>query len=355
MLSDTDSKHFKNFAVSLEHAIEKYGELKEKELLKKQKKQIDELVRLENRFRRTLIAHKWGKGVYHDFIKLICEEKRNILAARPYFRERQTVFTARISKALKKRKIKSLHRFHFNYQFIVFVMNSRKWYPKSQMVLLFNEISRIRTEIIEMNLPLAISRARIFYNRTPKSQLSFMDLVQISCEGLMSAVDKFVPPFTKVFRSVAIGRMVGYFIEQYSETLIHFYPSDKRKIYRANKAIHKYADSVDYERLAAEVNTDMDGAHCTNPSEIADLMAAASCISADSMVTVNADSDHNGEPATDPVSRFSGPEDSRPDLRIEEKDARKKLSGILQHLTPFERKFLRLKGIELEAIYEVGE
>ena len=345
MLTDIDSNHFRGFAFSLEQAIEKYGELKERELLKKQKKQVNKLVRLENEFRKTLIEHKWGEGVYESFIALICEEKKNILAARPYFRERQTVFTKRISKALKDKNIKAIYKFHFNYQFIVFVMNCRKWFPKSRIVELFHEISQIRTELIEMNLPLAISRARIFYNRTPKSQLSFMDLIQISCEGLMSAVDKFVPPFTKVFRSVAIGRMVGYFIEQYSETLIHFYPSDKRKIYRANKAIHKYADSVDFERLATEVNVDMDAPHCTTASEIADLMAAASCVSADTMAPNTIDPE-----AGDPVARFAAPEDTRPDIRIENRDARVKLSGVLERLSPFERKFLRLRGVDLEAI-----
>jgi len=84
--------HFRSFAVWLEREIAKYGET-HGDYYERQKAQFEKLLGLENTFRRTLRKDRWGEGVYRDFITFICEEKRNILAARPYFRERQAIFT----------------------------------------------------------------------------------------------------------------------------------------------------------------------------------------------------------------------------------------------------------------------
>jgi DNA-directed RNA polymerase specialized sigma subunit len=616
MIDDASTEHFQHFAASLEMATDKYGNdgLSGKDFLALQKKQIDRLISLEKKFRAALVSHRFGESTYKAFVSLICDQKRNILVARPYFRERQPVFTNRISVALKARDIKAMEKFHFNYQFVCFVMGTRKWGKNSDIHKLASEITSVRSEIVEMNLPLAISRARIFYSRTPKAQLSFMDLVQICSEGLMSAIDKFVPPFSKVFRSVIIGRATGYMIENYcldghtllglcngtqkqimdfkpgdsvwgidkngatiktdvlalhdngamegfevlfddghsvicsekhrfltkdgmvpirdiassnmevfceptaqagwmdnvlrtdttekerkafspknmpsvpftkegrgasqidkvtpeipeawrvdvkmqdsirqkggasasqedvlfmseidfvvteegcdterrssiegerypdkargivlhpgwgdevrvadsiqsyaplsdtgslvlrkivrvrsvgirqmydlevshpkhnfllpngvvtsnSETLVHFYPSDKRKIYRANKAIHKYSGVVDYDKLAAEVNVDVDAAHRTDASEISALMSAASLISSDIPMADNADG--TIQTGTD---RFAAPEDSRPDVMVEKNEATSLMKNAIQQLSVFEKKLLSLKGIEV--------
>jgi len=220
-------------------------------------------------------------------------------------------------------------------------MTRRSWKHGNKKIReLAEQIKQIRTEIVEMNMPLAISRARIFWSRTPKSHLSLMDLIQIASEGLMSGIDKFVPPFTRVFRAVAIGRMTGNFIEEYSETPIHFYPCDKRKIYRANKLIHKHSEGVDFERLATEVNVGVDASHTTNSSEIASLMAAASVVSADSTISTDPD-------APEPISRFAAPESSRPDVQVEEKDAYLSLAQAIGKLSIFEQKLLKLKGVAI--------
>jgi RNA polymerase sigma factor (sigma-70 family) len=338
----TDDDHFKKFAASLEREIGKHGS----NFFGRQKEQLEQLLKLENEFRRTLIQHPWGGAVYRDFVRHICDEKRNILAARPFFRERQQVFTKQISKALKKRAEKSLYRFRFNYQFVRFVMGARKWHANrigAPMVQLAAQIDRLRTEIIEMNMPLAISRARIFYSRTPKSHLTYMDFIQIGCEGLMSGLDKYVPEGEVVprsFRGVAIGRMTGNFIEEYSETPIHFYPADKRKIYRANKIVGKFAEGVDYDRLADSVNVDVDPSHQTNSSEIAALMAAASVVSADSATSSDPE-------APEPIARFAAPESSRPDTQVEERDAFATMAEAMKTLSVFERKLLRLRGVSL--------
>jgi DNA-directed RNA polymerase specialized sigma subunit len=339
-----DDPHFRYFARSLERAIENCGSSDE-EFLERQKRQVETLIALEGEFRDTVIASAQGERIYEMFIQHICDERRNILDARPFFRERQAVFTKRISKALRKRNAKGLYPFRFNYRFVQFIMRARKWKPKSMVTKLAAQIHSVRQELITMNMPLAISRARIFYSRTQKAHLSYMDLIDIACEGLMSGIDKFVPPFSKVFRGVAIGRMTGNFIENYSETLIHFFPVDKRKIYRANKAAGRAVGGVDFAELAEKVNTNKDGegveaAHRTNPAEIADLMAASSTISTDTPAT----DDEDDQPMVD---RFAAPVDTQPDVIYEQMDSMRAMSAAMAMLTPFEQKLLRLKGIRL--------
>jgi hypothetical protein len=93
----SNSEHFRLFAKSLETIIDEYGGIEEITLVKRQKAQVEKLVKLEKKFRRTLINHRWGPGVYKSFVDFIIRERKNILAARPYFRERQDVFTSCLS------------------------------------------------------------------------------------------------------------------------------------------------------------------------------------------------------------------------------------------------------------------
>jgi DNA-directed RNA polymerase specialized sigma subunit len=335
----SDDPHFRQFAGSLERAIATFDEPDDQDFLARQKRQVDTLISLEKEFKKTLVEHAWGRGVYKSFVEFICNERRNILDARPYFRERQRVFTEKISTALRRRKEQELYRFRFNFRFVQFVLQARKWRPGSAIVRLGKEITAIRNELITMNMPLAISRARIFYSRTPKAHLTYMDLIQIASEGLMSGIDKFVPPFSKVFRSVAIGRMVGNFIEQYSETLVHFFPRDKRKIYRVNKLIGKTAGSVNFDEVADHVNVDADNGHQTTASEISSLMAAASPVSTELSVT-----DNEGE-STRVLDRFAAPSDCQPDVRVEHADSVAAVREAMGVLTPFEHKLLALRGV----------
>lgn len=330
-----DDPAFRRFATSLTSAIKSISDKDAKSL---QRGQLELLLKLEKEFRLTLIKHRSGPTVYREFIEFICDKKRNILAARPYFRERQEVFTRRISPALKARAEKSLFRFNFNFQFIQFVMRSRKWGKGSKLTQLAAEISKVREELVTMNMPLGISRARIFYSRTPKSHLDYMDFVNIACEGLTKAIDKFVGPLYDKFNAVAIGRMTGDFIENYSETPIHFYPKDRRKLYNANKAIGKMVesvDTVDHEVLAGAVNEKLtDGS--TNAGEIANLLAAASCVSADTPIDIDEE--------MVAIDRFAAPVDCQPDVQVERADALRATAAAVAKLSVLDQKILKLKG-----------
>jgi hypothetical protein len=345
---------FKRFIANLATNIEKHeqnGFIEDESRLERQYRQLRLLIGLEKTFRKTLIKHYRGAQTYKKFVQHILREKRNILAARPYFRERQQVFSREISNALKKGADKGLYKFHFNYTFVAFVLGAWDWAPKSPIVKLAKKIEAIRQEITEMNMPLALSQTRAFWENTPRSHLSYMDLVQIHALGLLVAVDKFVPPSTKgmtreeelqayrSFRAVAIGRMMGDRIEQYSETVIHYYPSDKRKLYRAHKALRiTGTEGIDYDKLVETVNDGLDEPSKTNPDEMAELLASAAMMSGDVVLEPDGETILERHPSTSVTA----------ETRFAEAEAMAKMRFACQtKLSVVEKKLLQLRGVSL--------
>ncbi len=401
---DESADHFYAFTKVLKNAIAKYGhiveavagekvtraqrEAAEAAFIAIQKRQIEELADLEERFRLALVRDRRGPSVYSAFAHYITKVRGNILAARPYFRERQEVFTTQIARALGAKNPPRLYGCRINYQFVHFAMRlmashpcpwsgvpgdekafvlldangnavaeyakpedavsaaaaARPWPDSCLPARLAKRIAEARWELVTLNMPLAISRARMFYGKTPKSHLSFMDLVQHAAEGLISAIDKFELPYTEVFKGVACGWMTGNFIEAYSETMIHFYPKDKRRIYRANKYRSRFPHGgYELKDLVAAVNEGMeDEGAKTTPDEIQDLMAAAS--------TVSSDTKAPGEPedVPDNVARYEAPEESRPDVQVEASEARAQMLRAAAHLPFHKRKTLWLSGIPVD-------
>lgn len=355
-MSEDSSQHFRGFADSLARVIAKYGDLSEEDVALYQRKQVETLIALEDSWRRELISKQRGRRVYEAFINHICDERKNVLTARPFFRERQRVFTKSITLALKSRNWKKLSRFRVNWSFISFAMKAIKWPRRGPLTRLTQQISEARTAIVELNLPLAISRSRIFWSRTPKSHISFMEFISIATEGLLAATDKFVIPAGNVpwkFAGVAIGRMVGNFIESYSDTMLHFYPSDKRKIYRANKFLSRRPkDSFDLNEMVEEVNKDAGGKQKTNKTEIADLIAAASTVSADATTPIGDKSKAAGgasrvEVETN-ISRYEAPAETRPDVQLEQAETVYEMYRAAAQLSLIDKKILRMKGLDIK-------
>lgn len=339
--------HFKLFTQDLYNLLgeSEYGE----EYTKKQKEQVEELVALEKEFRRILQKDCRGATVYKKFIEFIWQSgkdaKRNILIARPYFREREAVFSRDISPAIKSRNYKQLYKLDINYVFISFVLEAVRWGPNSKVNKAAKAVAKKREEIIHHNMPLAITRAKIFRQKTPEDHLSYMDLVQISMQALCNAVDKYVLPYSHVFRSVIIGRIVGDLIYNYSTKMIHFYPSDRRKIYRAIKA-KKVTVEDDYEAISNNVNSGPELDSPTNSSEIFSLMMASSHHSLDVPV---AEVPGKGSFESDWMSdAHPDDEDKRPDISFERNELREKLYKNIDNLDCLEIKLLKLKGVNYE-------
>lgn len=232
-----EDDNFQRFADTLERTIASYKQedLTADQLLVKQCQQFQELVRLELAFRDILYKWEHGPTIYRQFITFICIENGNILTSRPFFRERQEICIGPISKALKLEQADELAKYHFNYNLVAFVMadiQKKRYKDFAHRTILdlkmyAKAIARLRKEIVELNMPLAIAQAKQFWHKAPSAtkdtRFSFMDFVQIAADGLMSAVDKFVlpkgldknPALIRVWRAVAIGRMKGNFIEMF--------------------------------------------------------------------------------------------------------------------------------------------
>lgn len=349
-MSEDSSKHFRRFATALEARLKKYPK-DPKEALKLQKKQVETLISLEAKWKEQACKRDGGKRLYGAFITHIIHQRKNILDARPFFRERQTVFMKKIAPALREGDWARLASFRINWTFISLALKEFNNKPQ-KLAKLAGEISDLRKELVEANLPLIIVRSRIFWGKTPKSHLSFMDMISIATEGLISAVDKFVPPFTKVFASVASFRACGNLIEMYNSTMLHFWPSDRRKLYRANSFLARHPHGAEVsEDLVKEVNKDAPPRQLADETEIRALMLAASTVSADAAAPAPVISLFSGGNTGLPIaniSRFAAPESDRPDVCFEQIEAENMMKRAAATLTLWERKLLRLKGIQID-------
>jgi hypothetical protein len=334
--------HFRQFAQLLEATLMGYGSSDE-DFTAKQKRQVEGLVQLEADFRQALIRHPQGHNVYKEFIKHIMEKRRNILAARPYFRERQDVFKREISPVLREREHKALYRFNINYPFIAFALKARNFSVNGEVRRIARQIEKARKELIEQNMPLAISRARIFHKITPPPTWSTWISSRSPTRGSLPRWTSSSCRTRPVFRAVIIGRITGNLIEDYSETLLHFYPSDKRKLYKAHKVRGRAADMT-ADDIATRVNTDSDAGQKTDGSEIHHLLSAASHVSLD---VPPPDCGGGEEEMETAVDRHEADPATRPDVMVEDAQLKSAVHHALRDLPLLQRKLIRMKGVEL--------
>ena len=153
--------HFTLFAKNLENAIAGYSDPNEKNRNKIQKKQFEDLIKLEKQFKKALQNHKWGRTA----VKALIDKYNvtNVLCAQPLFRERKKTFGQKIIKIIKKRDIDALLKFNINYQFVNFILKQHRWGKKSDLVIISKQIIKLRDQIITENMPLVISKARAFW------------------------------------------------------------------------------------------------------------------------------------------------------------------------------------------------
>lgn len=310
-----------------------------------QQQQVEELLDAEKKYKETILKYRQSTEIYKRFLQKVCIENKNILSARPYFREAGTTFSKKITPAIKSGNTDELKQFNVNYQFIKF--SRENWlgpFPK-RAAQLYDRVHKARTILIENNMPLAINRAKIFFRKTPRSHLTLMDLIGICGMGLSSGIDKWCGAYTPVFRSVCIGRMVGNMIDSYSETMLHFYPSDKRILYKAN-SIRGRKGIDDIAELAKAVNNsfkedEKEGKSIpkteVQPGMLSDLMNAASTVSADS--TVNEEGYG--------VYSFTQDPDQDMERAYIEKESTMQMLAEAQYLPILHKKLLRLKGVKI--------
>ncbi len=336
-------EYFGVFARSLEE------EINSREDGSKQDTQVNGLIELERRFRRLIVRCFVGRQVYIKFIKLIKKDKKNILDARPYFRERQVVFSSKITPAIRSNDPEALHEFDVNFMFIKFAIDSWGEEIPIKVQQLYDKVREARETLIINNLPLAINRAKLFFKKTPKAHLEYMDMIQIASDGLIIAVDKYCGPYTKVFRSVGIGRMTGNMIDSYSDTVIHIFPSLKRIIYKANSIANKekITDLSDLyykvqESFKEDVKKGKSKPKHISEQEFIDLMSASTVMSSTVETEIGTVVDMCDLRSEDLYSEVPTTEEI-----VEQKQALDLMSDQIRELTIMEKKVLKMKGVTI--------
>jgi DNA-directed RNA polymerase specialized sigma subunit len=343
----TSRNLFQQFVAEMNDALK--GELG----VSNQRQSLESLFKMEKEFKKILMSDK--KTGAETYIKFMCfvlditpealasyragdiEKKEldisgNMLSCRVYFREKQATFNSELFKAFHKLRPNMLHKFAINYLFVKWVLQNYKGPHKRSLNKLKKQIEDLRKRICETNLPLAINRAKTFWSAVPESHLEYMDMIQASGEGLLVAIDKFVPPYKTVFRSVAIGRMTLNLSTDYSATMVKMSPKDKRILYRTNKA-KRSGKELTQSEVADFVNKSFKG---VSQEEIARIESAAT----------NVASLHSAPEGGLPLEQVLASEQSV-ETECEDRELKAKLAKELKGLTILEVKVLKLKNGDL--------
>lgn len=311
-----------------------------------QQQQVEALMKAENDFKNSIIKYKrQSTKIYEKFWAHIRITNKNILSARPYFRAKDKYFSTHITPAFKDRDIDKLKKFDINYQLVKFI--KEKWEgpfsPESEEA--YQRVVRTRNILLENNMPLVINRANLFFRSTQKSHLSLMDMIGLCSLGLAAGVDKFSGPYSTVFRSVCIGRMVGNLIASYSSTVLYLYPTDRKILYKAN-TIKSRQGIEEIEELVEAVNAAFAEAKAQGqavPKEIVTPWTLQYLLNAAHPLSEHID---NGDES---FSLFDFTEDDSQDVaqQYERQESTAYMLSLAGKLPIVNRKILRLKGVRI--------
>lgn len=289
-----DTKLFKTLVEQLTREIEEQKIAFDGKVDEMQRIDLEELIRLEEQFKRLLIQSPSGIKIYSNFIRYIRFEENNILNARPYFRESSASFTKGASKAFKSASPEDLQKASINILFARWVLGNWRGAVPVSLKTVYKDMETVRGRLITQNMPLAINQAKQFFRKVPLSSMEFTDMIGWCAAGLASGIDKWAGGDWKpLFRSVCIGRMKGNLIEKYSETMLHFYTNDRRILYAANAVkfrqgiedLDELADAVNlyFKKIEEEGVKPIKGE--VTASDLRLLMSAASHVGADTTAT----------------------------------------------------------------------
>lgn len=356
-------QHFITFAKSLERTIAAhgYGKLSRAAAKRVQSEQLRELLLAEAAFQAAVSADLRGAAVWARFFGHIAKAGSKS-QAQPFFRERQDVFVREIAPYFRDRDSEGcrLRNFRINRSFIEFALREVEWPAGHVVRLLATAADRHRRALVEMNMPLGISKARAFWAvnvRGKKSALTFMDLVEHAAAGLLVAVDKFLPgaPTTAspdafgaacdVFPSVVLTRVSAFLISAYSATPVHYSSADKRRIYRAQKILsQRPAGEIEFDDVVEFVNRDLpDSGKRVGADDLRGLLAASNALSLDTKSQIDGDDGRR--------SSFEATVDSDdfPDAVADLVEGRARMGAAVTDLDLRSRKILRMRGVEMEA------
>jgi hypothetical protein len=321
--------------------------LSKSEFTKNQSYQVERMMELERMFKSTINIYKQSDQIYQKFLLHIKIEKGNILTARPYFREDSKTFGDKISPAFKEEDIQLIKKFDINYKFMQFVIENWKGNLPKKAEKIWEEHQFVRQKVVENSMPLAINMAMKFFKSTPRTHVTLMDMVNASILGLCIATDKWVGPFSTVFRSVCIGRMKSNIMDVYNQTVLHYYPSDKKIIYKANLLKHreKIEDEKEVlEKINQYLNESGDKRKLEK-HELEDLLNGTSIYSDSQPYSQGGAEDGDGDLPT--IYDTYCDEQQNVENIAENNDIMKGILFACQKLSVIQRKIIKLKGVEL--------
>lgn len=339
-INDKDFYNLANAVAKILEENNKGKKLSKKQFTKKQKSQVERMMELECIFKDSINFYRQSDRIYHKFIIYTKIKKGNILTARPFFRETSKVFGKKISPAFKEEDIEKIKTFNINYKFMMFVLKNWKGNVPPRALKAWEEHQQVRGEIIENCMPLAINEAMKFYKAVPQnSAVTLMDMINASMAGLAIGVDKWVGPFRTVFRSVCIGRMKGNIMDLYNQTFLHYYPSDKKIIYKTNllKSREKIEDN---NILLDAINHYLKESGDNRKLEKYEF---DSILNGTSMSAVESQQETDGFNDYD----MYVDEESDTENKVEKIDTLKKVLMACENLNMMEKKIIRLKGVDL--------
>lgn len=342
--TNTPDREFQKLTRQIKQQIENnFG------LIGDQKDQVELLVKLERRFKNYIQKYPKTTGIYELFINFIVNKQRNILSAKPYFREKTEVFSQSINKAIRNNDPKTLMQYDINYQFIHFVYQNWGGELPDKIQKCYNKLLDTRRILIENNIPLVINRAKLFYNKTPKSQYTLLDFINICIIGLMGGIDKYTGEYRDVWRSVCIGRMTGNMIDEYSKTLLKLCPTDKKILYRANHLRHRLKIE-NIAELTKAINESfkqdkLEGRKI--PSVVIDENYIRNLIHGASYISADSRSDNDDSEGVNIYDYTPSDEKSAEDTCIHN-DLIDKIKKAGKDLNLVERKIITLKGVDLQ-------
>ncbi len=312
-----------------------------------QRQEVEELFEAEQLFKEEILKFKFSTTVYRKFIQKIRHIDRNILYAKIYFRENSETFSSDITPFLKSEDPEGLKKFKVNFNFILFVKENWRgpFGPKTEK--LYKRVERARRILNENNLPLVINVAKLFFRKVPRSSVNLMDMIAVASMGLTSAIDKYTGDkngeYSEVFRSVAMNRATGNLIKLYSETALHFYPSDRKILYKAN-SIRGRQGIKDPIELAQAVNDAFmadSKAGMVVPKGQVTAIQLQELLNAATLVSVECTIDDENFSAYD----LTPDDKSTAEENLIATETNEIIGKLISEMPPIYRKVLRLKGI----------
>lgn len=301
---------------------------------------IDKIFRkinkLESKFVSVLRKDKHSSRIFNLFCDFINRnpESGGLRTVRSYFRIRQDSKLKEFHSYIAKRNIKEAQKMPINFKFCKFALDNIQS-PSSNLLEVFNEIKAQRERVIKSMLFMSLSMAKVFNssNSSKNFRVEFSDLINIANEAVIDAVDKFsLDTETSNFNAAIAGMISNYMINHsMNQNIMHFWPKDQRMLYKIRKI--DWSKDHDISELAKSMNI--------SEIELIDLMLADSSknLSLDNTLPFT-ENDTFGSTVADNDAQM-------PDIITENNQLIFMLKKCYNLLTPFELKFLKLKGINL--------